>query len=423
MIASWMLYATLVGVLIGAAAVAGERVASVLKAPARLVWVGAFLVAILWPALSILRALADTRLDGMGVVRTILPFIVSVQRAGALAVESVGGARIAALDATLLGAWGIATAVLLLRMLHTLRDLDRRRAHWRAHELDDVSVRISPDVGPAVVGLRHMEVVLPEWTLALDRPLRAMILRHEAEHRDARDPYVLFAASLAIVLMPWNIALWWQARRLRLAVELDCDARVLRAHPRPERYGLLLLAVAQRRGAANMLSAVTLAEPTSHLERRINAMRTTPIRYPRLRVLGFAAAATIAIVVACSLQGPDSPTGPRSHVASTADLAGAGAPMFEFRVEKAAAPREDIVPIYPEALRSSSVEGEVHVQFVVDATGGVEMGTFKVLKSTNDLFTSAVKNAVSQSRFVPAEAGGRKVKQLVQRPFIFKLGK
>lgn len=98
-------------------------------------------------------------------------------------------------------------------------------------------------------------------------------------------------------------------------------------------------------------------------------------------------------------------------------------PLFEFQVEKAAAPREDITPKYPEMLRTGNVEGEVQAQFVVDTSGRVEMNTFKVLKSTNDLFTSAVKNAVSQSRFIPAEAGGRKVKQLVQRPFIFKLGK
>src|SRR5262249_58279568 len=27
--------------------------------------------------------------------------------------------------------------------------------------------------------------------------------------------------------LPWNVALWWQRSRLRLAVEMDCDARVL----------------------------------------------------------------------------------------------------------------------------------------------------------------------------------------------------
>ena len=45
------------------------------------------------------------------------------------------------------------------------------------------------------------------------------------------------------------------------------------------------------------------------------------------------------------------------------------------------------------------------------------MATFKVLKSDNDLFSNAVKNALQRMRFLPAEVGGRKVKQLVQQPF------
>lgn len=421
MIAAWMLYAIVVGALIGAAAVAGERVASALKVPSRFVWVGAFIVAIVWPALSVLRA----RDSGVGITRTMLPFVVTVQRASALAVTSIGRSWIAVLDATLLIVWGVATALLLLRMLRALRDLERRRVHWRTERLDDMPVRISPDVGPAVVGLRRMEIVLPDWTLALDHPLRAMVLRHEAEHREARDPYVLRAASLALALMPWNLALWWQARRLRLAIELDCDTRVLRAHPRPERYGLLLLAVAQRRGAANMLSAVTLAEPTSHLERRIIAMRNTPVRFPRLRVLGFAAAAVTAVVVACSVGGPDSPVGPRPRGdAKGALLTAPAGSYFEFQIENPAVLLDgNRMPEYPPALRAAGQEGEVQAQFVVNTDGRVVASTFKVLKSTAPEFTEAVRVAVLEWRFSPARVGGRVVKQLVQRPFIFKLGR
>src|SRR5881628_3003138 len=81
------------------------------------------------------------------------------------------------------------------------------------------------------------------------------------------------ATAIAVALMPWNIALWLQARRLRLAIEMDCDARVLRVHPSPERYGLLMLTIAQRRAVAPTLFAPMLSEPTSQLERRIIAMR------------------------------------------------------------------------------------------------------------------------------------------------------
>jgi periplasmic protein TonB len=51
------------------------------------------------------------------------------------------------------------------------------------------------------------------------------------------------------------------------------------------------------------------------------------------------------------------------------------------------------------------------------------MREFKILKSTHDLFTAAVKSALPQMRFYPAEVGGHKVKQLVQMPFQFSLSK
>ena len=99
-------------------------------------------------------------------------------------------------------------------------------------------------------------------------------------------------------------------------------------------------------------------------------------------------------------------------------------PYFEFQVEKQVAPLPNNPgPRYPDMLRSANVEGEVLAQFVVDTTGRAEMSTFKVLKSSHDLFTNAVKSALSNMRFYPAEVGGRKVKQLVQMPFQFSLTK
>ncbi|UUZ52386.1 hypothetical protein LP419_22985 [Massilia sp. H-1] len=45
----------------------------------------------------------------------------------------------------------------------------------------------------------------------------------------ARDPQLLGLALLVLVAMPWNLPMWWQLRRLRHAIEVDCDARVLAA--------------------------------------------------------------------------------------------------------------------------------------------------------------------------------------------------
>ncbi len=99
-------------------------------------------------------------------------------------------------------------------------------------------------------------------------------------------------------------------------------------------------------------------------------------------------------------------------------------PYFEFQVEKPVVPAPGSVsPRYPDMLRQAGVEGEVLAQFVVDTTGRAESGSLKILKTSHDLFVQSVKNALPQMRFIPAEVGGRKVKQLVQQPFSFSIAK
>ena len=99
-------------------------------------------------------------------------------------------------------------------------------------------------------------------------------------------------------------------------------------------------------------------------------------------------------------------------------------PYFDFQVEKPVVMAPGAQgPAYPDMLRTAGIEGTVLAQFVVDTTGRAEMVTFKVLKSDNDLFSNAVKNALQRMRFLPAEVGGRKVKQLVQQPFQFSLNR
>jgi len=99
-------------------------------------------------------------------------------------------------------------------------------------------------------------------------------------------------------------------------------------------------------------------------------------------------------------------------------------PYFDFQVEKPVVMAPGTAgPTYPDMLRSAGIEGSVLAQFVVDTTGRAEMSTFKALKSDNALFETAVKNALQRMRFLPAEVGGRKVKQLVQQPFQFSLNR
>lgn len=97
---------------------------------------------------------------------------------------------------------------------------------------------------------------------------------------------------------------------------------------------------------------------------------------------------------------------------------------YEYQVEKPAqAASGNPQPHYPEVLKSSGVEGRVMAQFVVLENGRADMDTFKILSSDNDLFSSSVRNVLPSMRFLPAEIGGKKVKQLVQLPFEFKINR
>jgi protein TonB len=93
---------------------------------------------------------------------------------------------------------------------------------------------------------------------------------------------------------------------------------------------------------------------------------------------------------------------------------------FEFQVEKPAEMlAESPKPKYPSVLESSGIAGEVQAQFVVSSSGKADMDSFKVLKSTNELFTQAVKNVLPRMKFSPAMIGGKPVNQLVQQSFQF----
>src|SRR5262249_56789106 len=100
--------------------------------------------------------------------------------------------------------------------------------------------------GPVVTGLVRPEIVVPRWMLQRAPSEQRVVLAHEAEHVRAGDALLLATASAAVILMPWNPALWYMLSRVRLAVELDCDARVLRGGVAAMAYGTLLIDLAEQ---------------------------------------------------------------------------------------------------------------------------------------------------------------------------------
>ena len=98
---------------------------------------------------------------------------------------------------------------------------------WDYGHVDATPVRLSEDFGPATFGFFRPEVVMPRWLLSADAQMRAAAVAHEQEHIAAHDRLMVLLGLASIILLPWNLLLHWQVRRLRRAIELDCDARVV----------------------------------------------------------------------------------------------------------------------------------------------------------------------------------------------------
>ena len=264
---------------------------------------------------------------------------------------------------------------------------------------------------------------MPEWVLELDASLRRLVLRHEQEHLDKRDPHLLLGAVAITVIAPWNPMLWYQVHRLRSSMELDCDLRVLRAHPDARRHGSLLLAVAQRADRGGLL-APALTESASRLTQRIVAMRPSTPRHRLTRSVAMASVAGLLTIVACEMEAPADPAREPNVSAPKPTFVPAGTTMVEFQVESPAAPLPGgRAPRYPDELRRAGIEGEVLAQFVVGPDGRVDIGSFRVLKSTRPEFVDAVKRALPNMTCKPAMVGGKAVRQLIQQPFSFALSK
>ena len=95
----------------------------------------------------------------------------------------------------------------------------------------------------------------------------------------------------------------------------------------------------------------------------------------------------------------------------------------ENQVERAVQVTRASAPRYPDALKSVGVEGVVAMRFIVGADGRVEPGSINVINSPHKLFSDAVRQSLLNTRYRPAEAGGRSVRQLVEQSFAFRLEK
>ena len=311
MIALWMVYATVVAGIIGIAAAILERASAGTLRQRRGIWVTALVASAAVPAWAALEPLRERSSPPVGRSGGAAGAPRAVTTDGWIATrlaqvaERTDTTAIASYDSTLALTWLAVAALALAGYGIGTWSLASRRRGWRVATVDGHDVLVSATVGPAVIGTIRPRIVVPEWALGLSPAERALMLEHERQHIAARDPLLLHGAAMVALLMPWNVMAWWLTRRLRLAVELDCDARVLSRGGDVRAYGTLLLDVCSRRVRGGPPLAPALFARTSSLTRRILAMHPGRVTYPRMRAALGVVVVLAATVVACEMPSPE----------------------------------------------------------------------------------------------------------------------
>ncbi len=520
----WMLYTIGVACITALACLAIERAVLSLGMPVRFVWLAGVIVAIGVTTLSILsRDFAYAGTSSINAMSVDAPEQRVVSVAGG--VSSIG-APTELIDTFLSGIWLLSSLISAMALIIVAVRTSTATARAARRRIAGTSVLVTENTGPALVGVLHYDIVVPQWVTGLPADQQMLILEHERQHARVFDPALIWISASAIVAFPWNPALWFMLRRLRTAIELDCDRRVLDRYPDAPRYAALLLDVAERAASFPALAAA-LSESTSQLQRRITtivdetrpfrpiaAMGTAaaifllftaairfpvqsfpvgidggdakapadtsranlslgeqaeddarrfypaafdPTRSPGSSVIGLLYDESGKVVHHSRLAIPDdneilSPYLPALFPDGSHDVApyrmilradgSAGArhidvvavwqhmpdstrrtPVYyEYQVLKSATQIEGTgSPVYPAELRAARVQGQVIGQFVVNEKGLVRPRTFKALSTTNEAFVAAVVAALPKMRFVPAEKDARKVQQIVQQAFIFRV--
>ncbi|MGV8866332.1 MAG: M56 family metallopeptidase [Janthinobacterium svalbardensis] len=166
-----------------------------------------------------------------------------------------------------LGWFVLSSGMLMLLVLRSVWLLSHQR-RWQKTTLLGTPVYLSGGIGPCVAGLLRPRIVMPVWLQLIPPRQQALLLAHAQCRLAARDPQLLALAYALIVLMPWNLPLWWQLHRLRFAIEVDCDARML-AHGHALRdYATVLRRHGQYYSGLTGAAPIVLGDPRALRRRR-----------------------------------------------------------------------------------------------------------------------------------------------------------
>lgn len=420
MIVEVMMFWLAVSVTLGLAAFFAEDALHSHGISTRWIWLAA-----LWgPPAMLLAGWAMPQ--GGTAVGVTPPWAVAVFELPGLEVGPEAGGPWIALASVLAALWVVSSVVMLTVVGVSLTRLWRKRAGWERTDVLGASVFVSEDLGPAVAGVVRPWIVLPSWALDLPTEELELILFHERQHLAGHDTRLLACALSAVAAAPWNPVTWWQLRRLRAAMEVDCDRRVLRRKPDVRPYGSSLLRVAAHRSGIS-LGLAAFAERPNTIKRRIIAMTHAPTRWTRARGAASAALALLVMLVGCSIDSPvtidDREAETVAPVASVETDIRAQPSFTPFTVAPSILNRDEVIAAmiaeYPPLLRDAGIGGTVRVYFFINESGRVEQVRIDE-SSGHPAIDEAAMNVAGAYEFSPALNRDQKVPVWVSFPITFQ---
>ncbi len=421
---TWMPYAVAIGLLLTGAGVVVHALPAIRRRPRRWLWAGALAATAVLPAVLTLWAPAAPPVVAESAGSAVIGQADVVVMAGADPVTSPWTRWATTADRALRWGWLMASLGLVATLVVSGTRLGRRVARWPRTRLHGAWVRVGEVPGPAVVGVRRPEIVVPPWVLELPEADGRLILDHERSHLAAGDPLLMCAAWLMAAAVPWNPAVWIQLRRLRGAMEEDCDRRVIRNRPWADarRYGELLVDVGARVGPGASLAPAAFAEGGSHLERRLRTMFELYPPLSRIRTILATAGALGLAAAVFFLPGPDRAALVGPEEVETADEASLGFTPFT-RAPELVNPlevRQALIAEYPPLLRDAGIGGTVNVWIHV-GDDGVPTDTRIDRSSGHQALDRAALEVVDVMEFRPAANRDRPVAAWVSVPLTFSL--
>lgn len=418
MILSVIVFLIAVGVVVAGAAWCADHGLQRLGLPSRFVWAGALLAGpvMLTAGLVPVAAPAVTGMAG-----SLPPAVIDLP---GLMVGEPGASS--GLLGVLAGAlWVVSTLLFLALLLRARGMLVRDATTWRAERVLGRDVLVADRIGPAVAGIMRPRIVLPGWVLGLPERQLGMVLAHEEEHVRAGDARLLGAALAVVAAAPWNPVSWWLFNRLRSAIEIDCDRRVLRRTADPMTYGESLLAVAAR-ASRPPLAIAAFTESSHSLERRILAMTSRTTSRTRLTGAMLLAVAALVGVQACGVDSPMDYSAGDAEDPTLAEVPAAIAaePTFTpFTVAPEITNRDEVIAAmersYPPLLRDAGIGGTIRVYFLISETGRV-VETRIDQSSGHEALDQAALAVAGVYQFTPAQNRDEAVPVWVSFPITFR---